>query len=76
VFPEPTKVGDTVMIPATSIDRYGAVGQSRGRTLGDGRPVAVIEAGASGVVVKPVLDLPKIGLALVAAGIAIWRATK
>ena len=39
----------------------------------DARPVAVISVDATGVHVKPVLDMTKIGLTLLTAGLTIWR---
>lgn len=85
VYSEPVHVGDRVVIPAATIDRYGGFGYGGdnednggggGGGRGEGRPVAVIEASADGVVVRPVLDFTKIGLTLLAAGLTVWRATR
>jgi uncharacterized spore protein YtfJ len=85
VFREPVHVGETVVIPAAAIQFAGGFGfggdnaSNGGGGAGgwnDGRPVAVVEAGPSGVRVKPVVDLTKIGLTLVAAALTVWRATR
>lgn len=41
-----------------------------------GRPVAVIKVGPSGVEVTPVIDFTKIGVTLLLAGIGAWRALR
>jgi uncharacterized spore protein YtfJ len=88
VFREPVRVGETVVIPAATIqfgggfgfgfgmqqDNNGAGGGGGG--WNDGRPVAVIEAGPGGVRVRPVVDVTRIGLVLVAAALTVWRATR
>ena len=88
VFREPVRVGETVVIPAATIqfgggfgfgfgmqqDNNGAGGGGGG--WNDGRPVAVIEAGPAGVRVRPVVDVTRIGLVLVAAALTVWRATR
>ncbi|MDZ4828199.1 MAG: hypothetical protein SGJ13_17310 [Actinomycetota bacterium] len=85
VFSDPIHVGERVAIPAATITRYGGFGYGSddhdnggggGGGAADGRPVAVIEVGADGVVVRPVLDFTKITLVLVAAGLTVWRATR
>jgi uncharacterized spore protein YtfJ len=85
VFREPVHVGDTVVIPAAAIaygggfgfggDR-GDAGGGGGGGWNDGRPVAVVEAGPDGVRIRPVVDVTKIGLTLVAAALTVWRATR
>jgi uncharacterized spore protein YtfJ len=85
VFADPVRVGDRVVIPAASIEFSGGFGfggdtQSNGGGGGGGhqagRPVAVIEVGPDGVRVKPVIDLTKVGLTVVAAALTVWRATR
>jgi uncharacterized spore protein YtfJ len=84
VFREPVHVGDTVVIPAAAIAYGGGFGFGTDRVSNggggggwnDGRPVAVVEAGPVGVHVRPVVDVTKIGLTLVAAALTIWRATR
>jgi uncharacterized spore protein YtfJ len=85
VFREPVHVRETVVIPAAAIQLAGGFGfgsdkASNGGGGGggwnEGRPVAVIEAGPNGVRVKPVIDITRIGLTLVAAGLTVWRATR
>jgi uncharacterized spore protein YtfJ len=85
VFREPVRVGDTVVIPAAAIMYGGGFGfggdnQNNGGGGGggwnDGRPVAVIEAGPGGVRVRPVVDVTRIGLTIVAAALTVWRATR
>jgi uncharacterized spore protein YtfJ len=59
----------------------GPVGGSSGDTStsggggggADARPVAVISVDEAGVHVKPILDMTKIGLTLLTAGLTIWR---
>jgi uncharacterized spore protein YtfJ len=85
VYREPVRVGETVVIPAAAVQFAGGFGFGSdnannggggGGGWNDGRPVAVIEAGPNGVRVKPVVDITRIGLTLVAAGITVWRATR
>ncbi len=85
VFREPVRVGDTVVIPAAAIMFGGGFGfggdhENNGGGGGggwnDGRPVAVIEAGPAGVRVRPIVDLTRIGLTIVAAALTVWRATR
>jgi len=85
VFAEPVRVGETVVIPAASVQFSGGFGfggdsASNGGGGGGGhhagRPVAIIEAGPSGVRVKPVIDFTRVGLTLVAAALTVWRATR
>ncbi|HYL53139.1 MAG TPA: sporulation protein [Acidimicrobiia bacterium] len=85
VFSEPVRVGETVVIPAAAIMFGGGFGfggdkSSNGGGGGggwnDGRPVAVIEAGPAGVHVRPIVDVTKIGVTLVAATLTVWRATR
>jgi uncharacterized spore protein YtfJ len=83
VYAEPVRIGDRVVIPAASIEFSGGFGfggdsASNGGGGGGGhqagRPVAIIEAGPSGVRVKPVIDFTRVGLTLVAAALTVWRA--
>ncbi len=92
VFREPVRVGETVVIPAATIQFGGGFGfgfgldqantknasggGGGGGGWNDGRPVAVIEAGPAGVRVRPVVDITRIGLTLVAAALTVWRATR
>jgi uncharacterized spore protein YtfJ len=85
VYREPVHVGETVVIPAAAIQFGGGFGygSDRGNNGGgggggwnEGRPVAVVEAGPNGVRVKHVVDVTRIGLTLVAAGLTVWRATR
>ena len=85
VFAEPVRVGDRVVIPAASVEVAGGFGlgvDSSSKVGGGGgghqaaRPVAIIEAGPSGVQVKPVIDFTRVGLTLVAAALTVWRATR
>ena len=41
-----------------------------------GRPVAIIEITPEGARIKPIYDLTKIGLAVLAATLTVWRATR
>jgi uncharacterized spore protein YtfJ len=85
VFAEPVVVGDRVVIPAAAVESGGgfgyggdsfANGGGGGGGYGNGRPVAVIEAGPDGVQVRPVVDVTKIGLTVLAAALTVWRATR
>ena len=85
VFREPVHVGETVVIPAAAIQFAGGFGFGSdnvsnggggGGGWNEGRPVAVIEAGPGGVRVKPILDVTRVGLTLVAAALTVWRATR
>jgi uncharacterized spore protein YtfJ len=85
VYSEPVQVGERIVIPAATIESAGGFGfggdtmnngGGGGGGWGNGRPVAIIEAGPEGVRIKPVLDFTKLALTLVAAGLTIWRATK
>jgi uncharacterized spore protein YtfJ len=85
VYREPVRVGETVVIPAAAIMFGGGFGFGSdnihnggggGGGWNDGRPVAVIEAGPAGVRVRPVVDVTRIGLTLVAAALTVWRATR
>jgi uncharacterized spore protein YtfJ len=85
VFREPVRVGDTVVIPAAAIMFGGGFGfggdhENNGGGGGggwnDGRPVAVIEAGPAGVRVRPIVDLTRVGVTVVAAALTVWRATR
>jgi uncharacterized spore protein YtfJ len=86
VFADPVHNGDRVVIPAARVEFTGGFGfgveqgQSEagggggGRRMG--RPIAVIEAGPEGVRVKPVVDMTRVGLTLLAAGVAVWGASR
>lgn len=85
VFSEPVRSGDRVVIPAAAIERAGGFGHGGdqagnggggGGGRGLGRPVAVIEVGPEGVRIRPVVDLTKIGLTAIAAGLTVWRALR
>jgi hypothetical protein len=65
VFTEPVTAGDHVTITATAC----AVGHRR---VSRRRVVALIEAGPDGVRVKPVIDVARVGVAIVAAALAAW----
>jgi uncharacterized spore protein YtfJ len=45
-----------------------------GGGFSQGRPVAVVRVGPSGVQVTPVIDFTKIGVTFLLAGIGVWRA--
>ena len=66
VFTEPVTAGDHVTITAT------ACGASAHRRVSRRRVVALIEAGPDGVRVKPVIDVARVGVAIVAAALAAW----
>ena len=76
VFSAPQQVGDRILITAAVVQRAGGFGFGGGEGSTDGetgggsggggggsssvRPVAVIEAGPDGLVVRPILDVTKI----------------
>lgn len=78
LFSGPEKVGDTIVITASAWERAGGFGLGSGSGgsaeesggggggggggSSQGRPVAVIQASVSGVEVRPVVDLTKIGV--------------
>jgi hypothetical protein len=66
VFTEPVNAGDRVTITATACAALGHRRVSRRRV------VALIEAGPDGVRVKPVIDVARVGAAIVAAALATW----
>jgi uncharacterized spore protein YtfJ len=85
VFAQPVRVGDRVVIPAATVEFSGGFGfggdnASNGGGGGGGhqagRPVAIIEAGPSGVRVKPVIDFTRVGLTVLAAALTVWRAAR
>ena len=85
VYAEPVRIGEQVVIPAASVEFAGGFGfggdaRSNGGGGGGGyragRPVAIIEAGPSGVRVKPVVDVTRVGLTLLAAALTVWRASR
>ena len=85
VFAQPVRVGDRVVIPAATVEfsggfGFGGDGASNGGGGGGGhqagRPVAIIEAGPSGVRVKPVIDFTRVGLTVLAAVLTVWRAAR
>ena len=86
VFSEPATVGDRLVITASATDRAGGFGfgtgtdgqESAGGGGGggghaSGRPVAVIEVGPHGVEVHPILDLTRIGIAVIATVMGLLR---
>lgn len=87
VFGPPTTAGETVVIPASAFERAGGFGFGAGdggevRTGGvggggggkaEGRPVAIIEVGPTGVRIHKVLDATRITVAVIAALIALRR---
>jgi hypothetical protein len=76
VFAEPQRHGERVVIPAARIDLSGGVGLGHGQSTRAGRPVAMIEAGPEGVRVRPVVGKTRVGLTLLAAGLAVWTASR
>ena len=86
IFSPPHSVGDRTVITAASVEKAGGFGfgggsdaESNGGGGGggggslQGRPVAVIEVGPTGVVVHPVFDMIRIGLVVLGALISILR---
>ena len=88
LFGPPVEVGDRVLLTAATVQRAGGfgfgggvgrVGSEAGAGGGggggggiEGRPVAVIEVGPHGVTVRPIVDLTRLTIALLAALVA-WR---
>ncbi|MGF1503679.1 MAG: GerW family sporulation protein [Anaerolineae bacterium] len=83
VFGEPVEAGDYIVIPAADVFVAGGLGmgfgsdpesetEEFGAGLGgggtsSGRPVAAIVIGPNGVVVEPIIDVTKVGLAFISA---------
>ena len=76
--------GERKVLTAAAVERaggfgFGGGGGSEGGAGGggggtaSGRPVAVIEVGPAGVKVTPVLDITRLGIAVLAALISMWR---
>ena len=92
VFGEPVESGDVVVVTAAEVSRGGGFGFGGGGEEGErgfegglgsgggggasGRPVAIIEITPEGARIKPIFDLTKIGLAVLAATLTVWRATR
>ena len=90
VFSAPAEVADGVVVTAAAWERAGGFGfggggggdavesgfgsGAGGGGVSQGRPVAVIHVGASGIRVVPVLDFTKIGITLALAALGVWRA--
>lgn len=86
VFSPPTTVGDTTVITAAVVETAGGFGFGGGAGVDadgggggggggstQGRPVAVIEVSPAGVRVRPILDLTRIGIAVIATLVAMRR---
>lgn len=60
-------------------DATGGTGSGGGGGGGggsQGRPVAVIRVGPSGIEVQPVIDFTKIGVTILLSGLGVWRALR
>ena len=53
-----------------------ALGEQQIVLSGEGRPVAVIRVGPSGVEVKPVIDFTKIGVTVLLGAAGVWSALR
>jgi hypothetical protein len=42
----------------------------------EGRPVAAIDIGPDGVVIRPIIDFTRIGVTLLVGSFAVWRALR
>lgn len=89
VYSTPHEIGDRIVITAASVEKAGGFGFGVGADASDsgggggggggnvhGRPVAVIDVGPEGVTVHPVLDMTRIGVAVIATVLALLRATR
>jgi len=87
VFGPVIELGERKVLTAAAVERaggfgFGGGGGSDGGGGGGGggtawgRPVAVIEVGPSGVKVTPVLDFTRLGIAVVATLVALWRSSR
>jgi uncharacterized spore protein YtfJ len=88
IFRDPVHVGDRVVITAAAIDLAGGLGFGGGSDAegsgggggggvggrAEGRPVAAIEIGPNGVVVKPIVDVTRLGITALLGAFAVWRA--
>jgi uncharacterized spore protein YtfJ len=86
VFSSPHEIGDRIVITAASVEKAGGFGFGAGGDADEsgggggggggnvqGRPVAVIDVGPEGVTVHPVLDVTRIGVAVIATLVALLR---
>jgi uncharacterized spore protein YtfJ len=89
VFGPAHEVGGRIVITAAAVERgggfgFGSGGDAEGNGGGgggggggvNGRPVAVIEAGPTGIEVHPIIDFTRLGIALLGTFLALWRATR
>ena len=89
VFSDPVAVGNDLVITAAAWERGGGFGfggggdNEQGGGFGSGggggaqgRPVAVIRVGPSGIDVRPVIDVTKVGITLFLAALGVWRALR
>jgi uncharacterized spore protein YtfJ len=88
IFREPVRAGDHVVITAASIEIVGGLGSGSGGSPDggggggggggrvDGRPVAAIDIGPDGVTVVPIIDVTRIGITVLLAAFAVWRALR
>jgi len=87
VFGPVIESGERKVLTAAAVERAGGFGfgggggtdgggGGGGGGTASGRPVAVIEVGPEGVKVTPVLDFTRLGIAVVAALIAVWRSSR
>jgi uncharacterized spore protein YtfJ len=87
VFGRAHEAGDRLVITAAAVERgggfgFGMGGDADGNGGGgggggggvNGRPVAVIEAGPTGVEVHPIVDYTRLGIAVLGTFLALWRA--
>jgi hypothetical protein len=89
VFRDPVHVGDRVVITAAAFDISGGMGFGTGGDVAgnggggggagahtEGRPVAAIDIGPSGVTIRPIIDFTRIGVTMLVGAFAIWRASR
>lgn len=83
IFGEPVQMGGQTILTTSEVGAAMGVGKikaaSGGGGTSSGRPVAVVTADSNGVTIRPVLDVTKIALGLLAtvgSFLMIWRKLK
>ncbi len=89
VFGPPQQAGERIVVPAAAVLRVGGFGFGAGGNgsgggggggggggTAEGRPVAAIEIGPEGVRIRPIVDLTRLGLTLLATVVTLLAALR